>query len=64
MVLIHTWFCWQLLELVADVVEAAEIDCDRVAELLCVTDIKVVVDEEAVDESTEVVRTSEPEEGD
>ena len=55
--LIHTWFCWQLLELVTDVVEAAESNC--------VTESKSVADEEDVGESAEVVRTSEPdEEGD
>ena len=52
MVLIHTWFCWQLLELVADVVEPAESNC--------VTETKSVADDEAVGESAEVVRTSEP----
>ena len=54
--LIHTWFCWQLLELVADVVEAADIDCD--------TETKCVADEETVGERAEVVSTSEPDEGD
>ena len=58
--LIHTWFCWQLLELVADVVEAAESDSEH-----CVTETKCVADEETVGKSAEVVRTSEPdEEGD
>ena len=57
MVLIHIWLCWQLLELVTDIVEADEIDCD--------TETKCVADAEAVGESAEVVRTSEPdEEGD
>ena len=66
MVLIHTWFCWQLLELVTEVVEPAELelvtDVVEVAGSSCVTESKSVADEEAVGESAEVVRTSEPEE--